>query len=72
MPEAAVLKIPQDFPLDKAALVGCGVITGVGAVVNAAQVKMGSSVAVFGCGGIGLNAIQGARMVGALNISLNL
>jgi Zn-dependent alcohol dehydrogenase len=68
MPEAAVLKIPQDFPLDKAALVGCGVITGVGAVVNAAQVKMGSSVAVFGCGGIGLNAIQGARMVGALNI----
>lgn len=68
MPEAAVLKIPQDFPLDKAALVGCGVITGVGAVVNAARVKMGSSVAVFGCGGIGLNAIQGARMVGALKI----
>ncbi len=68
MPEAAVLKIPQDFPLDKAALLGCGVITGVGAVVNAAKVKMGSSVAVFGCGGIGLNAIQGARIVGALTI----
>lgn len=68
MPEAAVLKIPKDFPLDKAALVGCGVITGVGAVVHAAQVRMGSSVAVFGCGGIGLNAIQGARMVGALKI----
>jgi S-(hydroxymethyl)glutathione dehydrogenase/alcohol dehydrogenase len=68
MPEAAVLKIPKDFPLDKAAVVGCGVITGVGAVVNAAKVKMGSSVAVFGCGGIGLNAVQGARMVGALNI----
>ncbi|GIX49056.1 MAG: S-(hydroxymethyl)glutathione dehydrogenase [Candidatus Tectimicrobiota bacterium] len=68
MPEAAVLKIPQDFPLDKAALLGCGVITGVGAVVNAAKVRMGSSVAVFGCGGIGLNAIQGARIVGALTI----
>lgn len=68
MPEAAVLKIPKDFPLDKAALVGCDVITGVGAVVNAAEVKMGRSVAVFGCGGIGLNAIQGARIVGALQI----
>jgi S-(hydroxymethyl)glutathione dehydrogenase / alcohol dehydrogenase len=45
MPEAAVVKIPPDFPLDKAALLGCGVITGVGAVVNAAKVKMGSSVA---------------------------
>jgi Zn-dependent alcohol dehydrogenase len=68
MPEESVLKIPQDFPLDKAALLGCGVITGVGAVVNAAKVKMGSTVAVFGCGGIGLNAIQGARIVGALKI----
>jgi S-(hydroxymethyl)glutathione dehydrogenase/alcohol dehydrogenase len=68
MPEAAVLKIPPDFPLDKAALLGCGVITGVGAVVNAAKVKMGHSVAVFGCGGIGLNAVQGARMIGALKI----
>jgi Zn-dependent alcohol dehydrogenase len=68
MPEAAVLKIPSDFPLDKAALLGCGVITGVGAVVNAAKVRMGDSVAVFGCGGIGLNAVQGARIVGALHI----
>jgi S-(hydroxymethyl)glutathione dehydrogenase/alcohol dehydrogenase len=68
MPEAAVVKIPDDFPLEKAALIGCGVITGVGAVVNAARVKMGSTVAVFGCGGIGLNAIQGARIVGALKI----
>lgn len=68
MPEAAVLKIPPDFPLDKAALLGCGVITGVGAVINAAKVRMGSSVAVFGCGGIGLNAVQGARIVGALTI----
>ena len=61
MPEAAVLKIPPDFPLDKAALLGCGVITGVGAVVNAAKVKMGSSVPSFGCGGIGLNAVQGTH-----------
>src|SRR5215470_9033525 len=68
MPEAAVVKIPPDFPLEKAALLGCGVITGVGAVVNAAKVKLGSSVAVFGCGGIGLNAVQGARIVGALKI----
>lgn len=68
LPEAGVLKIPQDFPLDKAALLGCGVITGVGAVVHTAQVEMGSSVAVFGCGGIGLNAVQGARIVGALKI----
>ena len=68
MPEAAVLKIPKDFPLDKAALLGCGVITGVGAVANGARVKMGSTVAVFGCGGIGLNAVQGARIVGARRI----
>jgi NDMA-dependent alcohol dehydrogenase len=68
MPEAAVLKIPRDFPLDKAALLGCGVITGVGAVANGARVKMGSTVAVFGCGGIGLNAVQGARIVGARRI----
>ena len=68
MSEAAVLKIPKDFPLDKAALLGCGVITGVGAVANRARVKMGSTVAVFGCGGIGLNAVQGARIVGARRI----
>ncbi len=68
LPEAAVFKIPPDFPMDKAALLGCGVITGVGAVVNAAKVKMGSNVAVFGCGGIGLNAVQGARIVGAHKI----
>lgn len=68
MPEAAVVKIPHDFPLEKAALLGCGVITGVGAVANAADVRLGSSVAVFGCGGIGLNVIQGARIAGALTI----
>ena len=68
IPERAVLKIPADFPLDKAALLGCGVITGVGAVFNAAQVKPGSSVAVFGTGGVGINVIQGAAIAGAEKI----
>ncbi len=68
MPEAAVVKIPADFPLEKAALLGCGVITGVGAVRNAAAVGTGDSVAVIGCGGIGLNAVQGARIAGARQI----
>ena len=65
IPERAVLKIPNDFPLDKAALLGCGVITGVGAVFNAARVKPGSSVAVFGTGGVGVNVIQRAAIAGA-------
>lgn len=68
MPEAAVVKIPAAFPLWKAALIGCGVITGIGAVVNASGAKVGDAVAVFGCGGIGLNAIQGARMMAARQI----
>ena len=68
IPERAVLKIPNDFPLDKAALLGCGVITGVGAVFNAARVKPGSSVAVFGTGGVGVNVIQGAAIAGAEKI----
>ena len=68
MPEAAVVKIPAGFPLWKAALIGCGVITGVGAVTEATRVQPGETVAVFGCGGIGLNAIQGARMVSAARI----
>jgi NDMA-dependent alcohol dehydrogenase len=68
MPEAAVVKIDSDFPLWKAALIGCGVITGVGAVVYAAAVKAGATVAVFGCGGIGLNILQGARMVSARKV----
>lgn len=68
MPEAAVVKIDPAFPLWKAALIGCGVITGVGAVTHAAKVPPGASVAVFGCGGIGLNIIQGARMVSARQI----
>ncbi len=68
MPEAAVVKIDPDFPLWKAALIGCGVITGVGAVIHAAAVKPGATVAVYGCGGIGLNIIQGARLVSARQI----
>lgn len=68
MPEASVVKIPKHFSFEKAALIGCGVITGVGAVTNAAEVRYGSTVAVFGVGGIGLNVVQGARAVGARQI----
>jgi S-(hydroxymethyl)glutathione dehydrogenase/alcohol dehydrogenase len=60
-----LIKIDPKIPLDCAALVGCGVTTGVGAVFNTARVQPGSSVAVFGCGGVGLSAIQGARIAGA-------
>lgn len=68
MPEASVVKIDREFSFEKAALIGCGVITGVGAVTNAAQVRYGSTVAVIGCGGIGLNIVQGAKSVGARQI----
>src|SRR5574338_768125 len=63
-----VIKIDPDVPLDKAALVGCAVMTGVGAALNTAKVTPGSSVAVFGAGGIGLNVIQGAALAGAEKI----
>ena len=66
--EMSIVKIREDMPLDKAALVSCGVLTGVSAVINAAKVELGSSVAVFGCGGVGLNVIQGATLVGATKI----
>jgi S-(hydroxymethyl)glutathione dehydrogenase/alcohol dehydrogenase len=66
--ENAVVKIPDDVPLDIAALIGCGVTTGVGAVLNTARIEAGSSVAVFGTGGVGLAAIQGARIGGAAMI----
>ncbi|MBW2268469.1 MAG: Zn-dependent alcohol dehydrogenase [Deltaproteobacteria bacterium] len=66
--ENAVVKITKDIPLDRAALIGCGVTTGVGAVLNTAKVGPGSTVAVVGCGGIGLNALQGARLAGAERI----
>lgn len=68
VPERAVLRIPDDLPLDRAALLGCAVITGVGAVVNCARVRPGSSVAVIGTGGVGLNAVQGAALAGAERI----
>lgn len=64
----AAIKIPQDVPLDRACLVGCGVMTGVGAAINTAKVQPGDTVAVFGCGGVGLNVIQGAALCGASRI----
>src|SRR4051812_27837771 len=63
--ENHLVKIRDDMPLDRAALIGCGVTTGVGAVMNTAKVAPGQTVAVIGCGGIGLNAIQAAAIVGA-------
>ncbi|MHB8577546.1 MAG: Zn-dependent alcohol dehydrogenase [Dehalococcoidia bacterium] len=66
--ENAVVKIDNEMPLDRAALIGCGVTTGVGAVLNTAQIEPGSTVAVFGTGGVGLSAIQGARIAGARQI----
>ena len=66
--ENALVKIQDDIPLEAAALIGCGVTTGVGAVLNTAKVAPGSTVAVFGCGGVGLSAIQGARIAGARQI----
>ena len=68
MPEAAVVKIEGDVSFAHAALLRCGVITGVGAVTHAAQVMPGTTVAVWGCGGVGLNIVQGARLVGARRI----
>jgi S-(hydroxymethyl)glutathione dehydrogenase/alcohol dehydrogenase len=63
--ENALVKIGDKVPLDRAALIGCGVTTGMGAVLNTARIEPGSTVAVFGCGGVGLAAIQGARIAGA-------
>lgn len=74
LPEIAVAKIRSDAPFEKVCYIGCGVTTGVGAVAFDAKVEPGSTVAVFGLGGIGLNVIQGARMVGAdriIGIDLN-
>ena len=65
VPEIALAKIRDDAPFDKVCYIGCGVTTGIGAVINTAKVTPGSNVVVFGLGGIGLNVIQGARMVGA-------
>jgi len=65
LPEIAVAKIREDAPFDKVCYIGCGVTTGIGAVINTAKVEPGANVVVFGLGGIGLNVIQGARLVGA-------
>ena len=65
VPEISLVKIPDDVPLDVAALIGCGVLTGVGAALNTADISEGDTVAVIGCGGVGLNVIQGARIAGA-------
>ncbi|MFZ0666366.1 MAG: alcohol dehydrogenase catalytic domain-containing protein, partial [Acidimicrobiales bacterium] len=66
--ENAVVKVPDELPMDLAALLGCGVTTGLGAALNTARVTPGSSVAVVGCGGVGLSIIQGARIAGARQI----
>ncbi|WP_455373265.1 S-(hydroxymethyl)glutathione dehydrogenase/class III alcohol dehydrogenase [Limibacillus halophilus] len=68
LPEIALAKIRKDAPFDKVCYIGCGVTTGVGAVINTAKVEPGANVVVFGLGGIGLNVIQGARLVGANKI----
>ena len=68
IPEKALLKIPSDLPLDVAALLGCAVVTGFGAVANAAKVKPGDTVAVLGAGGVGLNVVQAAVLAGAATV----
>ena len=68
LPEIALAKIREDAPFDKVCYIGCGVTTGIGAVINTAKVEAGANVVVFGLGGIGLNVIQGARLVGANQI----
>jgi len=65
VPEIALAKIREDAPFDKVCYIGCGVTTGIGAVINTARVEPGANVVVFGLGGIGLNVVQGARLVGA-------
>jgi S-(hydroxymethyl)glutathione dehydrogenase/alcohol dehydrogenase len=74
LPEIAVAKVREDAPFEKICYIGCGVTTGIGAVIYTAKVEPGANVAVFGLGGIGLNVIQGARMVGAdkiIGVDLN-
>jgi S-(hydroxymethyl)glutathione dehydrogenase/alcohol dehydrogenase len=68
LPEIAVVPIDSDVPMEQASLVGCGVMTGVGAAINTARVQPGTTVAVFGCGGVGLNCMQGAAIAGATTI----
>lgn len=68
VPEIAAIRIDRDVPFPQASLLGCGVMTGVGAAINTAKVSAGSTVAVFGCGGVGLSCIQGAAICGAAQI----
>ena len=68
LPEIALAKIREDAPFDKVCYIGCGVTTGIGAVINTAKVEPGANVVVFGLGGIGLNVVQGAKLVGANRI----
>ncbi len=68
LPEIALAKVPEAAPLEKVCLLGCGITTGVGAVLNTARVEAGSTVAVFGLGAVGLSVVQGARMAGAARI----
>ncbi len=68
VPQGGVVKVRADAPLDKICLIGCGVMTGVGAAINTAKVRPGSTCVVIGCGGVGLNIIQGARLAGAARI----
>src|SRR5947207_4659138 len=68
IPAIGAVKIPKDVPLEIGALIGCGVLTGVGAALNTANIKQGDTVAVIGCGGVGLNVIQGAKIAGAEEI----
>ncbi len=74
LPEIAVAKVREDAPFDKICYIGCGVTTGIGAVINTAKVEIGSRCVVFGLGGIGLNVIQGLRLAGAdkiIGVDLN-
>ena len=74
LPEIAVAKVRHDAPFDKICYIGCGVTTGVGAVIFTAKVEPGANVVVFGLGGIGLNVVQGARLAGAdkiIGVDLN-
>lgn len=68
VPRDGAIRVDEDVPFDIAALIGCGVLTGVGAVVNTADVEPGSTVVVIGCGGVGISVIQGARLAGATRI----
>ncbi|MFJ3976099.1 Zn-dependent alcohol dehydrogenase [Streptomyces sp. NPDC090021] len=68
VPAACAVPIPDDVPFDIAALIGCGVTTGLGAAINTAEVEAGSSVAVIGCGGVGISVVQGAKVQGAAQI----